>query len=106
LILEHDSSSLEFMNRPLQVYLDRDELERLEAWVRRRGWTKSQAVRAALRALTRSADEDPLLAASGMVDGLPPDLSRQLDRYLAQTFVAEPRAPYRARRRPRSPVRR
>jgi predicted nucleic acid-binding protein len=29
-----------------------------------------------------------------MVDGLPPDLSEHLNRYLSETFVAEPRAPY------------
>ena len=93
------------MSRPLQVYLEDAELERLQAWARERGWTKSQAVRAAVRALTRSAQEDPLLGASGMVEGLPPDLSAQFDRYLVETFVAEPRASYRARR-PRSTVRR
>ena len=93
------------MSRPLQVYLEDAELERLESWARRRGWTKSQAVRVAVRALTRAPEDDPLLAASGMVDGLPPDLSQHLDRYLRETFVAEPRPPYR-RRRSEPPVRR
>jgi hypothetical protein len=41
------------MKRPLQVYLDEVDLARLETWSRERGWTKTQAVRAALRALTR-----------------------------------------------------
>jgi hypothetical protein len=27
------------MNQPLQVYLEEAERKRLEAWVRRRGWT-------------------------------------------------------------------
>ena len=95
------------MSRPLQVYLDEADLERLEAWSKSRGWTKSQAIRAAVRALTRSRPEDPLLAASGMIDGLPRDCSEQFDRYLTETFVAEKRAPYRTRRRlSRSPVRR
>ena len=93
------------MTRPLQVYLEEAERERLEAWVRRRGWTMSQAVRVALRALTRSPEDDPLLTASGMVEGLPPDLSNQLDHHLAETFVAEPRARHRSRRS-RSAVRR
>jgi hypothetical protein len=93
------------MSRPLQVYLDEAERERLEAWVHRKGWTMSQAVRVALRALTRSVEADPLLSASGMVEGLPPDLSEQVDRYLTETFVAEPRTRSRARR-PRSAVRR
>ena len=96
---------VDFMNRPLQVYLEEAERKRLEAGVRRRGWTMSQAVRVALRALTRPVEDDPLLAASGMVEGLPPDLSDQVDRYLTETFVAEPRARYRARR-PGSAVRR
>ena len=95
------------MRRPLQVYLDETELEKLEAWARSRGWTKSQAIRAAVRALTRSEQSDPLLAASGMIDGLPRDCSAQFDRYLTETFVAETRAPYRkGRRRARPPVRR
>src|SRR3989454_4930268 len=77
------------MNRPLQVYLDARDLKRLEAWTRERGWTKSQAIRAAVRALTRPAGEDPLLALSGTIDGLPPDCSEQFDRYLQEAFVAE-----------------
>ena len=92
--------------RPLQVYLDERELERLEAWTRERGWTKSQAIRAAVRALTRRPSKDPLLELSGDIDGLPADLSASFDRYLNETFVAEPRAPYRTRRRSRTAVRR
>ena len=87
------------MARPLQVYLDERDLERLETWAGERGWTKSQAIRAAVRALTRPPAEDPLLELSGDIDGLPADLSKNLDRYLNETFVAEPPAPYRARRR-------
>ena len=95
------------MARPLQVYLDERDLEQLDAWARERGWTKSQAVRVAIRALTRRPADDPLLELSGDIDGLPADLSANLDRYLHETFVAEPRAPYRARRRrSRPPVRR
>jgi hypothetical protein len=94
------------MTRPLQVYLDEGDLARLETWARERGWTKSQAIRAAVRALTRRPADDPLLDLSGDIDGLPPDLSRRFDRYLDETYVAEPPAPYRARRRSRSPVRR
>lgn len=92
------------MARPLQVYLEEQDLERLEAWARERGWTKSQAIRAAVRALTRRPAEDPLLELSGDIDGLPADLSEHFDRYLAETFVAEPRAPYRARRRSSRPA--
>jgi len=49
------------MMRPLQVYLDERDLKSLEAWARERGWTKSQAIRAAVRALARRPAEDPLL---------------------------------------------
>lgn len=49
------------MARPLQVYLDDTDLKRLEAWASQRGWTKSQAIRAAVRALTRAPAEDPIL---------------------------------------------
>lgn len=78
------------MSRPLQVYLEEDDLDRLDAWSRARGWTKSQTIRAAVRALLRSETaEDPLLAASGMIDGLPGDLSERFDEHLGATFVAE-----------------
>jgi hypothetical protein len=80
------------MPRPLQVYIDDADLERLEAWSKKRGWTKSQAVRAALRALTRNEVRDPLLAASGMIHGLPAGLSANIDRALQETFVAKPAA--------------
>ena len=92
------------MARPLQVYLDERDLERLEAWARERGWTKSQAIRAAVRALTRRPADDSVLELSGDIDGLPADLSRNFGRYLDETFVAEPRAPYRARRRRSRPT--
>jgi Ribbon-helix-helix protein, copG family len=95
------------MARPLQVYLDDQDLQQLDAWARERGWTKSQAVRVAIRALTRRPAEDPLLELSGDLDGLPEDLSENFDRYLSETYVAEPPASYRARRRrSRPPVRR
>ena len=94
------------MARPLQVYLDEQEFERLDAWARERGWTKSQAIRAAVRALTRRPADDPFLQLSGDIDGLPADLSENFDRHLNETFVAEPRAPYRTRRRSRKTLRR
>ena len=93
------------MPKPLQVYLDEDDLMRLEGFARARGWTKSQTIRAAIRALTRRPAEDPVLELSGDVDGLPPDLSENFNRYLNETFVAESSPPYRARR-PRKAVRR
>ena len=77
------------MSRPLQVYMDEEELLLLDVWARKRNWTKSQAVRAAVRALVRSGEDDPLLSASGMIDGLPEDCSGQFDRHLMETFVAE-----------------
>jgi hypothetical protein len=94
------------MARPLQVYLDDDDLERLEAFARGRGWTKSQTIRAVVRALTRQPADDPLLELSGDIDGLPADLSRDFNRHLNETFVAEAPGLYRARRRARTTVRR
>lgn len=87
--------------KPLQVYVDDGDLQRLEGWARGRGMTKSQAIRVAIRALTRGPEEeDPLLSLSGMVhDRLPPDCSERFDRYLQETFVAEPPANYAGRRR-------
>ncbi len=89
------------MTRPLQIYLDDAEFARLEEWAHKHGWTKSQAVRVALRALTRPREADPLLAASGLIEGLPEDLSEQFERYLEETYVAEPTARYARRRRSR-----
>ena len=94
------------MLRPLQVYLEEAELKRLTQWARERNWTKSQAIRAAVRALTRRSGEDPLLELSGDIDGLPADLSEHFSRYLDETFVAESPRPYRSRRRPRARLRR
>ena len=88
------------MATPLQVYLDDDDLERLEAFARDRGWTKSQVIRTALRVLTRRSADDPILELSGDIDGLPEDLSQDFDRYLSETFVAEPRPTYGRRRKP------
>jgi hypothetical protein len=90
------------MTRPLQVYLEEQDLVALETWSRARGWNKSQAVRAAIRALTRSPEGDPLLAASGTIDGLPGDLSARFDHYLQETFVAKAPSPRRPARRSRS----
>ena len=81
------------MSHALQVYLEDPDYRALERWAEERGWTLSQTVRVALRALTRTSrppSEDPLLSASGMVDGLPPDLSERFDHELGLTFVAEP----------------
>jgi hypothetical protein len=91
------------MTRPLQVYLEADDLARLEAFARQRRWTKSEVVRAALRVFTRARDTDPLLAASGMIDGLPADGSGRFDDYLQETYVAERAAPYGRRRRASAP---
>jgi hypothetical protein len=90
------------MSRPLQVYVDESELDLLDSWARERGWTKSQAVRAAIRLLTRSQEQDPLMKGCGMIDGLPADLSNRVDDYLEETFVAEKPGPgYRKTRRSR-----
>lgn len=84
------------MSKPLQVYLDDADHERLERWARARGWTKSQTIRAAVRALVRADEvDDPLLAISGMIDGLPPDASARFDEHVNATFVAERPPPYR-----------
>ena len=94
--------------KPLQVYVDPADLARLEDWSRARGMTKSQAIRAAIRALTQRQDDDPLLSLSGMVhDRLPADVSEHFDRYLQETFVAEAPASYPRRgRRSRARARR
>jgi hypothetical protein len=70
------------MTKPFRVYLDDDDLERLEAFARERGWTKSQTIRTAVRALTRRPSTDPVLELSGDIDGLPPDLSVDFNRHL------------------------
>ena len=100
------------MSRALQVYLEDPEFQALRAWADERGWSLSQAVRVALMALTQSREEtDPLLASSGMIDGLPADLSQRFDDYLTHTFVAEPPSRYGVEpkkrvRRASKPVRR
>ncbi len=87
------------MSRPLQIYLENGDFDRLEEWAREHGYTKSHAVRVAIRALTRSPGTDPLFAASGIIDGLPADLSEQFERHLEETYVAESRPRYKRRDR-------
>jgi hypothetical protein len=95
------------MTRPLQIYMDEEDLARLETWSRKRGWSKSQAVRVAVRALTKAKGEDPLVRASGMVEGLPSDLSANFDRYLEETFVVKTSKGRKAKGKPaRTRVRR
>ena len=84
--------------RPLQVYFEPSELARLDAWAKERNWTKSQVVRAAVRALTAEAGADPLLELSGMVQGLPRDLSTRFNDYLGASCVAETAPRYGQRR--------
>jgi hypothetical protein len=51
--------------------------------------------------LRSDRDADPLLAASGMIDGLPGDLSERLvDEHLDATFVAERAVAHRAKTGP------
>ncbi len=94
--------------KPLLVYVDDTDFARLDDWSRARGMSKSQAIRAAIRALTHGEAEDPLLSLSGMVhDRLPADVGAHFDRYLQETFVAESPASYTQRsRRPRTRARR
>jgi hypothetical protein len=73
--------------KPLQVLVAEDELERLERWSKGRGWTKSQTIRFAIRALT---NDKGIMSASGLIEGLPEDLSRSIDAYLAEAHVAVP----------------
>lgn len=95
------------MAKPIQIYLDDVDAKRLDAWARARGWTKSQAVRVAIRALTRPPAEDPILELSGMLEGLPEDLSENFDRYLNETYGIYTSTPSaKRRRRSRAAVRR
>jgi hypothetical protein len=95
------------MTRPLQIYVEEKDLARLETWSRRRGWSKSQAVRVAIRALTTPRERDPLLGASGMIHGLPSDLSADFGRYLEETFVVTtPKKRATKRKQTRARVRR
>jgi len=92
--LHHEGVFGDFMSRPLQVYLEEEDHLRLEAWAREKGWTKSQAVRFALRAATHQPIGDPLLDAAGMVEGLPPDASERIHHYLEESYVAESPSKY------------
>lgn len=93
--MNHDLIKSFFMTRPLQIYLDDSDFDRLEKWAGEHGWTKSQTVRFALRALTHTPEEDPLLSASGMIDGLPEDASVNHDLYLLEAYVSEKGTRYR-----------
>jgi Ribbon-helix-helix protein, copG family len=82
------------MAKPFQVYLDKEDLDLLDTLAASRGWNKSQTVRVAIRALTKATEkeEDPLLGLSGMIDGLPEDLSENLHRYADEVCIVAERS--------------
>src|SRR5262245_1058790 len=95
------------MAQPLQVFLDEADIRGLERWARQRGWSKSQAIRAAVRALTGKPPDESVLELSGALAALPADGRARFPRYLDETYVAESPAPCRTRRRRSAkPVRR
>ena len=73
------------MAKRLRIHVDAEDFARLAAWSKARGWTVPEALRAAIDALTLPPATDPLLAASGFIDGLPEDCSIRFDRYLDAT---------------------
>jgi hypothetical protein len=77
------------MARPIQVYLNELDLERLELWAKEHGLTKSQAVRQAIRLATKTPAQDPILDLIGVFDGWPSDVSSRVDHYLNQADLAE-----------------
>lgn len=87
----------------LTTYLEEPDLARLEVFARERGWARSQAARAAIRALLRQRSSDPVLDLSGDIDGLPRDLGRKFGRHLNATFKTHRFGVYRVRGRPRVP---
>ena len=80
------------MERPIQVYLDDHDRERLDAWAKEHGWTKSQAIRQAIRLATKAPAQDPILGLVGIFDGWPRDVSTRVDHYLNQAYGAERKA--------------
>jgi hypothetical protein len=52
--------------RPLRIYPEVRDFDRLEKWAHERGWTKSPAMRTAGRVLVHDPGEGPLLAAGGI----------------------------------------
>lgn len=90
--------------KPIQVYLEDGDFGRLEAWARENHMTKSEALRLAVRALTRRrGGDDPVLSLSGVLeDDLPANVAERFDDYLQETFVGESAAEYGRRRRPRA----
>jgi len=75
--------------KPLHVMVDEVELRRLERFSRQRGWTKSRTIRLAIRAMT---NDGGIMASSGIIDGLPRDLSARMDDYLAEASAAKPKS--------------
>jgi hypothetical protein len=86
------------MRRRVQVSLNSFERERLDVWAKAHGWTKSQAVRQAIRLATKRPTDDPILDLIGAFDGFPADASTRVDHYLNQADLAERRAKARKQR--------
>ena len=84
------------MRTRVQLYLDEDDLACLERWSQERRCSKSEAVRIAVRLLTRETSADALLGLEGcIVAKLPSDSSENVDRYLNATYAAKTAPPYR-----------
>ena len=92
------------VREPLQVYVDRDDRELLEAVVARTGLTRAEVLRRGLRAyagqvLTERGPGASLETLIGVLEDAPQDLSARHDEYLVE-YADRPRRPHgRPRRR-------
>ncbi len=80
-------------NRPIQIYIRPEQHEMLRALAARRAVSVSQLVREGIDRLLTDIpiEEDPLWDIVGLVEGAPPDLAEQHDKYLAEWLAEENR---------------
>lgn len=80
-------------NKPIQIYVRSEQHQMLRVLAARRDVSVSHLIREGIdRLLTEiPVEEDPLWDIVGMIEGGPPDLSEQHDKYLAEWAAEEHR---------------
>jgi hypothetical protein len=82
--------------RPVQVYLEPEQLRSLRALAKRRGVSMGELIRQGVNHILYEVplEEDPLWNIIGIVESAPPDLAEKHDEYIVQ-FIREESSEWR-----------
>lgn len=82
--------------KPIQVYLEPEQLHSLRALAKRRGVSMGELIRQGVNTVLNEVplEEDPLWNIIGIVDNAPPDLAERHDEYIVR-FIREESSEWR-----------